>query len=106
MGNKLYLFILVLLVSCGKQVEISNKQLEYNSSLSNGASIAVNQEGVLIRGTPDRITSNGASYKVSIYSSYIALEFIAAKPLGIQVPVKFRGKVKNSEMLLENIQAK
>ena len=106
MGNKKLLFISLFLLSCGKQVEISTKQLEYNSSLSNGASLAVNQEGTLVRGTPDRISTNGSSYKVSIYSSYIALEFIAAKPLSAQLPVKFRGKVKNNEMLLENIQAK
>lgn len=61
---------------------------------------------VVQRGSPDYISANGTSYKVSIYSSYASLEFIAAKPLSSQIPVKFRGKIKNNEMILEYVTTK
>lgn len=106
MVTKLILLSLFLLVSCGKNVSISGRELESNSSLSDGNASATNQEGILKRGTPDYIVVSGPAYKVSIYSSYSALEFIAVKPLSTQMPVKFRGKLKNNEMVLEYIQAK
>jgi hypothetical protein len=106
MVTRVLLLSLFLIVSCGKDVSLSTKSLEYNSGLSDGTTTATTQEGIVQRGSPDYISSNGTSYKVSIYSSYAALEFIAAKPLSSQIPVKFRGKVKNNEMILEYVTNK
>ncbi len=106
MVTKLILLSLFLLLSCGKNVSISGRELESKSSLSDGNATLTNQEGILKRGTPDYIVLSGPAYKVSIYSSYSALKFIAARPLSTQMPVKFRGKLKNNEMVLEYIQDK
>lgn len=99
-----FLFILLFGAACGNDVKISNKQLEYNSSLSDTSK--ADQTGTLIRGTPDKITVSGKQYKVSIYSSYNALEFIAAKPLNTQINVLYKGKITEGEMVLEMIQVK
>lgn len=107
MVKQLPLLILVLIFSaaCGRDVSISNKKLEYNSSLSDGTK--ADTSGTLVRGKPDRVIAGNASYVVSIYSSYNALEFIAAKPLNTQMPVQYKGKVsEKNELVLELIQAK
>lgn len=105
MGKYLYL-VLFLLVACGKEVNISNKALEKNSSSSSAATMSTDQDGVLIRGIRDQIKTSDATYYVSMYSSYSALEFIAAKPLYSQQQVNFRGKKKNNEMIIEVIEPK
>lgn len=97
------LLILLLSAACGNDVKISNQKLQYNSSLADGTK--ADKSGTLVRGTPDQLTVNGTQYKVSIYSSYSALEFIAAKPLNTQMPVLYKGKINEGEMVLEIIQA-
>ena len=104
---KIVLFSLFLFSACGKNVTISTKELRSNSSLSDGKALATNKEGILKRNTTDTITYNGTSKKVSIYSSYQALEFIAIRPLKSETQVKYReGKNNNNEMVLEFIEAK
>lgn len=99
------LLILLVCSACGNDVSVSNKQLEYNSSLADGTK--ADTSGTLIRGKPDRVMVGNKSYIVSIYSSYNALEFIAAKPLNTQMSVQYKGKVSdNDELVLELIQAK
>lgn len=104
MTTKLIILTLFLAVSCGKDVDISTKKLEYNSQLNSASSSATNASGSIKRGAVDSITTNGSTYKVSIYSSYSALEFIAARPLNSQFSVRYKGKVKNNEMVLEIVQ--
>jgi hypothetical protein len=106
MVTKLILLSLFLVGACGKNVKISTKELESNSRLSDGNSTITNQEGIVKRGTPDLIIVNGSAVKISIYSSYSALEFVAIRPLNSQTMVKFRGKLKNNEMVLEYLEAK
>lgn len=98
------LLSIFLLVSCGKQVSISSKKLENNSALNDGQAATPNTTGLIRRGSKDTITTNGATYNISIYSSYQALEFVAAKPLGTEIQVRFKGKTKNGEMVLEVVQ--
>jgi len=105
MVTKFILLSLFLIMSCGKDVNISTKSLETNSGLSDGNTLATNQEGIIKRARPDIIITSSRAYPVSIYSSYSALEFIAIRPLNSQTPVKFRGKLKNNEMVLEYVQA-
>lgn len=99
----LFAFILVLSAACGKEVEISNKKLEYNSSLS---TTTPEVDGTLIRGTPDRIQVTNGTYQVSMYSSYDALEFIAARQLNKSYAIRFRGKLKNNQYVLETLREK
>lgn len=98
------LLSIFLLVSCGKDVSVSSTKLKNQSSLSDGQAATPNADGLIKRGTKDTITTNGSTYNISIYSSYQALEFVAAKPLGTQVQVRFKGKTKNGEMVLEVVQ--
>ena len=106
MVKKIAFISLLLITACGKDVNISTKQLESNSGLSSGNATATNQEGIIKRGTPDQIIVDGQSKIVSIYSSYSALEFIAVRPLNSQTPVNFRGKIKSGQMVLEYLEAK
>jgi hypothetical protein len=102
------IFLATLFISCGSEINISNKKLEYNSSLSNGVTVATNQEGVLIRalGSKDKISYNSKSYSVSFYSSHIALQYIASKKMNQEYPVKFKGKIKGDEIVLELLKDK
>jgi hypothetical protein len=101
--NTAFLFILSLVTSCGPEVEISNKKLEYNSSL---ATTTPEIEGTLIRGTPDKIQVTNGTYQVSMYSSYDALEFIAARQLNKSYTIRFRGKIKSNQYVVETMTAK
>jgi hypothetical protein len=103
--DKLILLALILVASCGKQVSISNNLLESNAS-STSTSVAPNQDGIVIRGVRDQIRTSSAVYYVSMYSSYSALEFVASKPLGTQINVRFKGKIKNQDMVIQVIEAK
>lgn len=103
MRNKVLALLLILVGACGKDVEISNRELQYNSSLSTPTA---EQDGILIRGKPDRLKGPSGTYPVSIYSSYSSLEFIAARELNQQYPVKFRGKIKNGQYVVETLSAK
>jgi hypothetical protein len=106
MDKKFAIISLLFLIGCGNNVSISTKELKSNSSLSDGSKDATNQEGVLKRGSPDMIFVGTPSYKVSIYSSYSALEFVAIRDLNSETPVKFRGKIKGNEIVLEFVEAK
>lgn len=100
--------MLIFMVSCGKDVNLSNSKLESISEITEGSASKVQNSGVLLRKasstTQDRIQYNGQYYNVSMHSAYNALEFIAAKPLGSSVNVKFKGKTVNREMLLQEIE--
>ncbi len=98
--------LLALTASCGKEVKVSTKKLEYNSSLSNGASVGPDADGLLVRGTPDKVQTTSGTYNVSTYSSHLALEFIAGRPLNAQLQVRYRATLKNNEIVLQVIQAK
>ena len=104
MMNKIVFLLFFLVIACGKNVNISNQRLQSNSTLSTSSTDF--QEGLLIRGKPDQIKLNSVLYSVSIYSSYNSLEFVASKPITSQLTVRFKGKVKNSEIVLETIQVK
>ena len=95
---------LFMLVACGKDVSVSSKKLQQNSALNDGSAVTPNADGLIKRGVPDMITTNGVTYKVSIYSSYQALEYIAARPLNSQFNVRYKGKTKNGDMVIEVIQ--
>jgi hypothetical protein len=106
MASNLVLLILILIAACGKEVSISTKKLESNSTLSTGTTTQNFQDGLLLRNAKDQIVVGGSTYNVSIYSSYLALEFIAAKKMNSQHQVKFKANYKGSDIILEIIQNK
>lgn len=103
------LAVLLILVSCGKEANLSNSALEQSSKLTDPSSIKATSSGVLVRqnGTVkyDQLRANGQLYRVSLNSSLLSLEFIASKPMSSEIPVKYKGSVRNREILLEIIEA-
>lgn len=93
---------LLLLLACGKDVNISEKKLEEASKLETKKALTA---GTLTKSaSSSEIKVNGSAYKVSMYSSYQALEFIAARPIGTNLAVKFKGDIKTSEIVLQTIE--
>ena len=106
MGNKLVLLFILAIFGCGKNVSISHSKLKDQSAILANNQTQL-QDGILYRTQAEnRIATSGSNYKVSTYSSYLALEFIAAKSLGSQTQVSYRGTVKNNELVLEVILQK
>ena len=106
MLNKLLLIIAFISFSgCGKKVDLSNSKLEQASSGTQVNALVANQTGTLIRRTNsipyDQVQSGGQTHRVSIYSSYLSLEFIASRPMGSSTAVKYKGSVQNGELLLQ-----
>ncbi len=93
--------LLLTLVGCGKEVNLDTSKLEQASQLT-----VPDQVGTLSRASGiDTISASGGTYKVSIYSSYNALEFIAKRPIPSSTSVRFRGKTQSSEIVLETLSA-
>lgn len=108
MGIKL-LAVLLLAVSCGPDANLSNSALEQSSKLSDNSSIKATSTGLLVRQSGsvkyDQVQVNGQLYRVSLNSSIRSLEFIAKYPLNSQIPIKYKGNVRNQEIILEVMQA-
>ncbi len=106
MRNKLIFFFLLALVSCGKDVKFTN-QLEASNSITQAEPIAITQTASIIRSTanpPGNVIMNGRTYKISPFSSYVALNFISQQQEGVAVPVKIRGEVKSTEVYIKVIE--
>lgn len=103
------LLFLTLVTACGQNTQVSNSQeLEGTSFVTTPTpEVTYNYTGTLQRKASsdgeDVIIINGVYYVVSFKSSYSALEFIAARPLGSSVPVKCKGKITQEVILLENL---
>lgn len=102
------LILSLFVVSCGKEVNLSNSKLEQSSQINQSQTTNTKSSGVLIRKSsssqPDRLQYSGQTYNVSMYSSYNSLEFIASKAMGSTTAVQFKGKIVSQEILLEEIQ--
>lgn len=102
------ILISLFISSCGKEVNLSNSKLESVSQINQAEITKTQSDGVLMRKSSstekDRLQYEGNTYDVSIYSSYNALEFIASKAMGTTQPVKFKGKILNKEIQIEEIQ--
>ena len=106
MQNKLFFFLLLVLISCGKDVKFTN-QLETNNSIIEAQPIAISQSAIIVRSTsapPGRIIINGKTYNISPFSSYLALKFVGEQPENVQVTVKISAEVKSSEVYIKVIE--
>lgn len=102
------LVISLFLISCGREVTLSNSKLEKFSSITEADSAKTLQTGTLLRasknGDSDYIKVSNTSYKVSPYSSFNALKFISLAAAGTEVSVKFTGTIKKTEIVLETLE--
>lgn len=97
---------LFLISACGKDVKFTN-QLEESSAVRSAQPVAVTQTASLVRSTtnpPGSLQMNGQTFRISPFSSYIAMNFINQQPVGVQVPVKIRGEVKGNEIYIKLIE--
>src|SRR4051812_1973927 len=98
------IFFLFLLAGCGRDVKFSKNNLEKMSSITTADSEKLFVSGVLKReSNGDFIYLQDKAYKVNTGSSYLALEFIAARPAGSVLSVSFKGIKKPPEIVLEEI---
>jgi hypothetical protein len=107
MVNRFIFIFFILIIGCGTDVKIDNSKLESFSNVTSTTSTSlVAKAGSLKRGngtTKDMIVYSGVSYTVSMYSSYSALEYIAARSLNYQGNVTFKGTITGGEILLETL---
>jgi len=104
MITKPYIFVLLILISCGKDVRLKNSQLESLSNITVAETVTVNKEGILfVSDSGDSLQFNGNKYPISKYSSHLAFNFINSKPVG-QYTVKFKGEINKSEAVIELIE--
>ena len=106
MRNKFVFFFLMVLMSCGKDVKFTN-ELEASNAVTQAEPIAITQTANLVRSSanpPGNILMNGKTYKISPFSSYVALTFINQQQVGVSIPVKIRGEVKSTEIYLKVIE--
>lgn len=99
------LLILILTTSCGKDVNVSSAKMKERSEQDAYSYTETKAMGVLTRGKPDKINTGTGIYPVSVYSSHAALEFIAGKPMNTQMNIKYKGVIKNQEIVLSIIEA-
>lgn len=94
--------ILLLTISCGKQVNIDHTALEEAS-----ASKSTYKDGSVskLQSGSTYIAFNNNSYKLSANSSHDAKNFIAKLPLG-QTQVRFLGTASGGEIIISEIQKK
>lgn len=93
------------LVGCGgREVKFNNNNLESKSVLTQAEIQGYLKSGSITKNSPATVTYNGQNYVVSIYSSQSANVFIAALPMGSQVPIKFTGGTSGQQIVLETIQ--
>jgi len=97
------ILILTLLVSsCGREVKLKANKLESTQQITS-ADIAKYQKAGTLNKNTNSIVVGGTSFKISIYSSKNALDFVAAIPAGSQVPVLVVGGYSASEVVIESI---
>lgn len=106
--KSILLLTLLTLISCGKEIKLSSNKLESYSNVTQADPITVDKTGTLIRrnisNPEDKVMTGGKTLTVSKYSSYQALTQINSRAEGIQVDIRYKGKVKGSEVVLEILE--
>jgi hypothetical protein len=104
MAIKLVLALLFI-ASCGREVNLKENKLESTQKISDADVKRYQKTGTISKtSSGSTILFEGRNYKVSIYSSKIAQDFVAALSNGSQVPVVFTGGVSGTDVVIETIQ--
>lgn len=98
------LLLFTLLVSCGANVNLKENKLESVSPLTAQQLATIQKTGTFIKGPTNQISYQNKLYKVSVYSSRDAQDFMASIPQGVNVPVIFTGGLSTTEVVLESIK--
>ena len=98
------ILLLLIVASCGNNIKLKENSLKNISSLSPSEIKSYQKEGTFIKGTPEKITYNGTTYTVSIYSSKTFENFSNSIPANSQIAVLFTGGISGNELVVENIQ--
>ncbi len=94
-----------LLGSCGPNVNFKNNDLATKSQLTSSELERFQKLGTISKTSSQTIIDyEGRSYVVSIYSSKLANDFIAALPIGSNFSIKFTGGTSRNEINLETIK--
>ncbi|HXH74776.1 MAG TPA: hypothetical protein VNJ08_07405 [Bacteriovoracaceae bacterium] len=99
MLNKIIFLMTFMIIGCGKDVTIPDT-LEKRSAVTQAESQLVTQTGTIVKGAITAIKIEGKTFKISKYTSHMALEHIAALPQG-ETPVSFRGEVQVDEVIIQ-----
>lgn len=106
MRTNFIVLTLLILSSCGKNVATPGN-LESVSNITSGNTQNLTSTGKLFKDKTSgvaKITIGSKSYTVSRFSSYLAYTYIDGKSFGTEYTVKFKGQIKEPEIILENIQ--
>lgn len=98
------ILLLFIVASCGPNIKLKENKLQNVSSLSSSEIKSYLKEGTFIKETPGKITYNGTTYTVSIYSSKMYENFSSSIPANSQVPVLFTGGTSGNQIVVESIQ--
>jgi|GEM_PF-7046139 len=100
---KTKLLLLLALVSCGKEVKISQTKLESESSIFIAEEDKSLLSGTFYKTQPYRLLVKNRNYSISKFSSYQAFEYISALEEGRNYNVDLKGKISGNEIILESI---
>lgn len=98
------LIIAFFLTGCGNNVQLKANKLEKIAPLSAEELAKYEKNGVLIKGTPNRMQYQGQNLEISKYSSKMTSDFIASVPQGSQIPVVFTGGTNGNQVVVETIK--
>jgi hypothetical protein len=111
MTTKLSLFFILFLAACGpKEVKFPDGREAISPyQVTNAERVNTDQEGIFTKAPTlngSSIVTGGQSYPFSEYSSYQALNYYAAKPMGSSASVRFRGEIVKNKLVVELIEDK
>lgn len=98
-----YFIVSVLILGCGKNVQIKSNQLETLQQITEADVKKYEKSGVL-NTTQRTIVYQGQTFTISKYSSQQSTTFINSLPGASQIPVSFIGGFEKQEVVLESIK--
>lgn len=94
---------MLLISSCGKNVQIKSNKLESLQQITEADWKSLQKAGTLDTAS-NTLVYQGKSYRISKYSSQQATTFIGSLPGNSQIPVYFIGPLDTDEVVFENIK--
>lgn len=89
----------IFFLSCGKNIHVENL-LETQRNVTQSEFNSVEYSGFLIKNQKEiRFSRQGKYFKISKYSSKVALDFISELPQG-ESPVNLQGEIQGEEIVI------